>query len=182
MKILVIAIQFLLIIIFFSKPISSSTQVFKIPPGFRGSQMNFIDNNGLFLLSNNSNFAFGFVSNKPQSTDSFDLSIIHQGSSTVVWTANVGRAVGRSDEFVFGKDGNAYVSTGGETVWATNTSNKGGALEMELLNTGNLVVYNSENSGSDPVWQSFGYPTDTLLSNQSFDEGMKLFAECRFSC
>lgn len=169
-------VLFLWAIIFLPTPCSSSIQSFEISPGFQGSEMYFIDNNGLFLLSNDSNFAFGFVASSPQDTTSFVLAVIHQATTTVVWTANQARPVTHSDNFVFAKDGNAYLQSGGSTIWSTNSSNKGAGV-MKLLNTGNLVLLGNENSSSDPIWQSFSYPTDTLLSNQSFVEGMKLVSK-----
>jgi len=157
-------------------PGSCSTQSTRVSPGFQGTQMNFIDNGGLFLLSNDSSFAFGFVNNGPQDSTSFTLAVVHQATATVVWTANRGRPVTHSDNFVFGDDGNAYLQSGGATVWSTGSANKG-VVGMELRDTGNLVLLSSANSSSDPVWQSFSYPTDTLLSGQRFSQGMKLVSK-----
>ncbi|KAA8525468.1 hypothetical protein F0562_007323 [Nyssa sinensis] len=42
---------------------------------------------------------------------------------------------------------------------------------MELRDTGNLVLLANDSS---IIWQSFSHPTDTLLSNQNFTEGMRL--------
>jgi len=72
---------------------------------------------------------------------------------------------------VFDKDGNAYLQSGGSTVWTANISGKGGT-SMQLLDSGNLVVLVKD--GSSPLWHSFSHPTDTLLSGQSFVEGMNL--------
>ncbi|EHA8591631.1 G-type lectin S-receptor-like serine/threonine-protein kinase SD2-5 [Cocos nucifera] len=157
------------------KPCSCSTQSRQITPGFEGSEMNWIDHNGLFLLSNGSNFAFGFTTYSPQDTTSFLLAVIHQGSSTIVWTANRDSPVTSSDNFVFDKDGNAYLESGGTPIWSTNTSGKG-ATSMLLQDSGNLVVLRSDIS-APPLWQSFSHPTDTLLSGQSFADGMKLVSK-----
>ena len=48
-------------------------------------------------------------------------------------------------------------------VWQTNTANKG-VTGIELLPNGNLVLY--DKSGKF-VWQSFDYPSDTLLVGMS---------------
>lgn len=159
-------------------PSNCSIQSTQISPGFQGSQMNFIDNNGLFLLSNSSTFAFGFITFSSRDTTSFFLGILHQPTSTTVWTANGGSPVTHSDDFVFGKDGNAYLQSAGSAIWSTNTSNKGAAL-MELLDNGNLVVLagGGGGGGSSILWQSFGFPTDTLLSGQSFVDGMALLSK-----
>jgi len=46
---------------------------------------------------------------------------------------------------------------------------------MQLLDSGNLVVLGKD--GSSPLWQSFSYPTNTLLSGQSFTDGMTLVSQ-----
>ncbi|KAL3500892.1 hypothetical protein ACH5RR_039985 [Cinchona calisaya] len=136
--------------------------------GFQGAQMNWIDNNGMILLSNNSNFAFGF--NPTQNVTLFLLMVLHQDSSTVIWSANRGNLIQNSDFFIFDRNGNAYLQSRGSTIWSSDTANKG-VVAMELLDSGNLVLVGNDSS---IIWQSFSHPTDTLLSNQEFTEGMKL--------
>ncbi|GMH10843.1 hypothetical protein Nepgr_012684 [Nepenthes gracilis] len=137
--------------------------------GFQGSQMNWIDNSGLFLLSNNSNFAFGFMPT-PQDVTLFLLVIVHMDSSTVVWTANRGSPVNNSDNFVFDNEGNVSLYHGGKVIWSPDTGGRP-VSAIELQDSANLVLLSSDNS---TIWQSFSHPTDTLLSNQVFTEGMKL--------
>lgn len=143
----------------------------RLDTGFQGSQMNWIDNDGLFLLSNNSNFAFGF--NPTSDVTLFLLVIIHLSSSRVVWSANRASPIGNSDNFLFGDDGNASLQSKGTVIWSTNTAGKG-VSGMELHDSGNLVLVGKDGS---VVWQSFSYPSDTLLSNQDFVEGMKLISD-----
>ncbi|XP_042492795.1 G-type lectin S-receptor-like serine/threonine-protein kinase SD2-5 isoform X2 [Macadamia integrifolia] len=45
---------------------------------------------------------------------------------------------------------------------------------MELKDSGNLVLLGKDGKS---LWQSFSYPTDTLLSGQDFLEGMKLVSD-----
>ncbi|XP_027355193.1 G-type lectin S-receptor-like serine/threonine-protein kinase SD2-5 [Abrus precatorius] len=144
-----------------------------VSPGFKGSQMNWIDRNGMFLVSKEGNFAFGFVTTANDSTQ-FLLAIIHTASSTLVWTANRALPVANSDNFVFDDKGNAFLQKDGNAVWSTNTSGKG-VSSMELQDTGNLVLLGSDNS--TVIWQSFSHPTDTLLPTQDFTEGMKLISD-----
>lgn len=152
----------------------ASTRSFgKVSPGFEGSQMNWIDNNGLFLLSNNSNFGFGFVTT--QDVTMFLLAVIHTGSLKVVWSANRGSPVANSDKFTFDEKGNAVLKKGNVVVWSTNSSDKG-VSALELENSGNLVLRVNESDGG-VVWQSFSHPTDTLLSGQDFVEGMRLLSD-----
>ena len=132
--------------------------------------MGFIDNDGLFLFSNDCSFALGF---KPTTNDPtlFLLVILHQSSATVVWSANQGSPVGNSDSFVFNTNGNVSLHSVGELVWAPDTGDKP-VSAVQLLNSGNLVLLGIDNKII--LWNSFSHPTHTLLSNQDFREGMKL--------
>lgn len=147
---------------------SSVQNIGRLNLGFQGAQMNWIDNDGLILLSNDSVFAFGF--NPTQDVTLFQLVVLHKGSSTVIWSANRGNLIHNSDFFIFDRNGNAYLQSGGSTIWSTGTANKG-VVAMELLDSGNLVLVGNDSS---IIWQSFSHPTDTLMSNQEFTEGMKL--------
>ncbi|XP_058195871.1 G-type lectin S-receptor-like serine/threonine-protein kinase SD2-5 [Rhododendron vialii] len=147
---------------------ATSPYIGKIYPGFEGSQMNWVDHNGLFLLSNNSIFALRFYNGLDVA--SFVLVVIHMGSSKIVWTANRGLLVRNTDKFVFDKNGNVYLENATSVVWSTDTKGKG-VTSMELLDTGNLVLVGDNKK---ILWQSFSHPTDTLLSGQEFVEGMRL--------
>ncbi|XP_065848769.1 G-type lectin S-receptor-like serine/threonine-protein kinase SD2-5 [Euphorbia lathyris] len=145
----------------------------KISPGFQGSQMNWIDKNGLFLLSNNSNFAFGFQSTAQDNT-LYLLVVIHSASLSVMWSANRNSPVDNSDFFSFSRDGNVSLKKGKGLVWSPDTGGKR-ASAIELQNNGNLVLIGSD--GSSLIWESFRHPTDTLVSNQMFVEGMRLVSD-----
>ncbi|XP_059635109.1 G-type lectin S-receptor-like serine/threonine-protein kinase SD2-5 isoform X2 [Cornus florida] len=144
----------------------------QIKPEFAGSSLNWIDNGGMFLFSNNSVFSLGFIT--PQKDNNLNsLVIIHYPSSRIVWTANRGSTLTGSDKFVFDKTGNAYLEKQGGIAWSTATAGKG-VTAMKLLDSGNLVLIGND---SKPLWQSFSYPTDTLLPNQIFFDGMRLVSE-----
>ncbi|XP_051129386.1 G-type lectin S-receptor-like serine/threonine-protein kinase SD2-5 [Andrographis paniculata] len=150
---------------------ASVPRVGVMDPGFKGSPMYWIDNDGLFLLSNNSDFAFGFTPTKVVTV--FLLVVIHKSSSTIVWTANRGAPVQNSDNFLFDDTGNAYLERGGSTIWSSDTANKG-VSAIQLQDSGNLVLVGKDGS---PVWDSFSHPTNTLLSNQEFPQGVKLVSD-----
>ncbi|CAK9170396.1 unnamed protein product [Ilex paraguariensis] len=147
---------------------SSVQKIGKLNPGFRGSHMDWVDNDGLLLISNNSNFGFGFSTT--QDATLVLLVIVHISSSTILWSANRASPVQNSDDFVFDDSGNAYLESGGNVIWSTDTAKKG-VSAVELQDSGNLVLIGNDSS---VFWQSFSHPTDTLLSNQQFIEGMKL--------
>ncbi|XP_016498149.2 G-type lectin S-receptor-like serine/threonine-protein kinase SD2-5 [Nicotiana tabacum] len=148
--------------------IASVQNIGSLNLGFQGSQMTWIDNDGLILVSNNSKFAFGF--NPTKDVTLFLLVVIHVSSSTIVWSANRGSPVRNSDNLMFDETGNAYLQSGGSTIWSTNTAKKGVSV-MELIDSGNLVLVGKDGS---IIWQSFSHPVDTLLSGQEFTQGMKL--------
>ncbi|CAL8105528.1 unnamed protein product [Prunus armeniaca] len=141
----------------------------KITPPFEGAQMNWIDNNGLFLLSNSSEFGFGFDTT-PQDVTLFLLVIVHMDSLTVVWTANRVSPVSNSDKFEFDVKGGVFLQKDGSVIWSVDTGGKN-ISAIELQDSGNLVLLGDD---SGVVWQSFSHPTDTLLWNQNFLDGMKL--------
>ncbi|GJT89268.1 G-type lectin S-receptor-like serine/threonine-protein kinase SD2-5 [Tanacetum coccineum] len=153
--------------------ISSIRRVATVNLGFKGSPMEFIDNNGIFLVSNTSSFGFGFDTNSD--VTSFSLVVIHMSTSRIIWSANRGMPIGNSDRFTFGDDGNASLQRSGTVVWSTNTA-KSGVSAMELLDSGNLVLVKDDGS---IVWQSFSHPTNTIMPNQDFIKGMKLVSNVK---
>ncbi|KAK9690387.1 hypothetical protein RND81_09G124100 [Saponaria officinalis] len=148
---------------------AKTQQLSKITPGFEATQKQFINQNGMFLMSKNSIFSFGFY----LSVDAplFVLVINHVFSSTNTWTANRGLLVDNSAKFIFSNDGNACLtSISNAVIWSTNTS-KQGVQFMELKDDGNLILIGKNHK---LIWQSFDYPTDTLLLGQRFFREMKL--------
>ncbi|XWS70434.1 hypothetical protein CRYUN_Cryun03dG0047900 [Craigia yunnanensis] len=133
--------------------------------------MNWIDNNGLFLVSNNSEFGFGFTTTSDVTL--FLIVVMHVETTQVIWVANRNFPVANSDEFVFDKNGNMLLQKGGSVVWTTNTGDKG-VSSMVLQDSGNLVLQGND---SRVMWQSFAHPSNTLISNQEFREGMRLISD-----
>jgi len=157
---------------FFSSCFEQYSKCCKDTPRIEGSQMNWIDRNGMILESYKREFGFGFVTTKNDAT-LFLLAIVHMDSTKVVWVANRAIPVSNSDKFVFDEKGNVLLQKGGTIVWSTNTGGKG-VSSMELRDNGNLILLGSDN---EAIWQSFSHPTDTLLPMQDFIEGMKLVSE-----
>ncbi|BAF06940.1 putative receptor protein kinase ZmPK1 [Oryza sativa Japonica Group] len=115
------------------------------------------------LVSSNGVFAFGFYN---LSSTVFTVSIWFAASAgrTVAWTANRDRPVhGAGSKLTLRRDGRLVLADyDGTPVWQTNSSS-GAAAAAELTDSGNLVV---TSHGGDVLWQSFDYPTDTLLPGQ----------------
>ncbi|KAF8413746.1 hypothetical protein HHK36_001739 [Tetracentron sinense] len=93
--------------------------------------------------------------------------IVDRSESTMrwVWDANRGNPVHDNATLTFGRDGNlvlADADADGRVAWQTGTANKG-VVDLKLLQNGNLVLLDKLRKF---VWQSFDYPTDTLLIGQ----------------
>ncbi|KAG5543600.1 hypothetical protein RHGRI_016371 [Rhododendron griersonianum] len=95
------------------------------------------------------------------------------GNLTAVWMANRDQPVnGKRSKLSLLKSGNLILTDAAQfTVWSTNTKSIS-PLQLQLLNTGNLVLRNP--SGSMNVWESFDSPTDTLLPNQPITRNSRL--------
>ncbi|XP_015937528.1 G-type lectin S-receptor-like serine/threonine-protein kinase SD2-5 [Arachis duranensis] len=146
----------------------------KVYPGsIKGAQMNWVDKDGKFLASSSGKFTFGFATTADDNTK-FLVVIVHVKSNTLIWTANRAVPVVNTDEFEFDEEGNVVLNKGETVVWSTNTSGKG-VSSMELQDNGNLVLLGKDNTTI--IWQSFNYPTNTLVQGQNFTEGMKLISD-----
>ncbi|RHN70324.1 putative protein kinase RLK-Pelle-SD-2b family [Medicago truncatula] len=96
----------------------------------------------------------------------------HQTTNlTIVWIANRGQPVnGKGSKLFLLKHGNLVLRDADEShVWSTNTASLS-SVDLQLLNTGNLVLHGD----GFTLWQSFDFPTDTLLPNQVFNRHSKL--------
>ncbi|KAK9095811.1 hypothetical protein Sjap_021308 [Stephania japonica] len=123
------------------------------------------------LMSSNGVFATGFRS---VGDNAYCFAIWFTGSSdlTIVWMANRDHPVnGKGSVLSLLGDGNLVLKDVGEiNTWATDT-NSASQVELIMLDTGNLVLQTLEN---DIIWESFKFPTDTLLAYQHIDRYTKL--------
>ncbi|KAG6738301.1 hypothetical protein POTOM_057912 [Populus tomentosa] len=132
-----------------------------------GSQLSPISNLNSWQ-SPSGNFAFGFYSQG----NGFAVGIwmMGQPNNTVVWTAN------RDDEPV-SFNATIHLSEEGKLLLRTEQGNENLianvseiAASASMLDSGNFVLYN----GSSVIWQSFDYPTDTILAGQNLTYSDKL--------
>ncbi|KAI4328547.1 hypothetical protein L6164_020891 [Bauhinia variegata] len=88
---------------------------------------------------------------------------------TIVWMANRDQPVnGKRSTLSLDARGNLILTDAGQfNVWATNTSSPS-SVELHLEDTGDLVLKEIMVGGSKILWQSFDFPTNTLLPHQSF--------------
>jgi hypothetical protein len=111
-------------------------------------------------LSRSSLYAFGFY----KQGNGYAVGIFMAGipAKTVVWTANRDDPpVSGNATLIFASDGRLVLQMGQEQVAVVAESS--GSASASMLNSGNFVIYNSDQG---IIWQSFDYPTDTLLPSQ----------------
>ncbi|XP_014499374.2 putative receptor protein kinase ZmPK1 [Vigna radiata var. radiata] len=130
-----------------------------------------------FMLSPNAIFCAGFCA-VGQNAYSFAVWYAQTNGetqdATVVWMANRDYPVnGKGSKLSLLPNGNLALRDADEShVWSTNTISLS-SVQLFLDNTGNLVL--SETKGGGVVlWQSFDFPTDTLLPQQVFTRYVKL--------
>ncbi|KAK7328007.1 hypothetical protein VNO77_22101 [Canavalia gladiata] len=122
------------------------------------------------LVSPKEVFEFGFFN--PNSS-SWYLGIWYKDTpdKTVVWVANRDTPLENSNGTlkIGGKGNLVLLDQTGNSIWSAPNQTIGMNPILELLDSGNLVLIEAnEKNTSNYLWQSFDYPTDTLLP------GMKL--------
>ncbi|KAJ3697762.1 hypothetical protein LUZ61_001467 [Rhynchospora tenuis] len=142
-------------------------------PNFTGSYYHFIENSGVFLVSQNSIFALAFYKPGTQASR-FYLSILHYPSHTPVWTANPSLDLPVSFLFSFTAAGLSLTipSSNLSSVWLTPSISKP-ANSLWLLDSGELQLLDSTNVS---LWSSFSQPTDTILPGQTLPTGASLIS------
>ncbi|XP_077246778.1 putative receptor protein kinase ZmPK1 [Tasmannia lanceolata] len=146
---------------------SFSTTIQSLSPGSSLSVERYEDN----LVSPDGTFSAGFRS-VGENSYCFSIWFAKSANSTIVWMANRDQPVnGRLSTLSLQRDGNLVLTDAGRaTVWETNTTSTS-SIQLNLLNTGNLVL---QTSVYGALWQSFDFPTDTLLPDQHLTRNTRL--------
>ncbi|OMP04555.1 S-locus glycoprotein [Corchorus olitorius] len=131
---------------------------------------------GMTLLSNDGSFELGFFT--PGTSKNRYLGIWYKNipMQTVVWVANRINSINDSTGLLKIETTGRVVLQGQNrtTVWSINNSTEGVRNPtLQLLNSGNLVV--KDGDSENYLWQSFDYPTDTMLP------GMKIGWDLRIN-
>jgi len=94
---------------------------------------------------------------------------------TIVWYANISNLVPQGSRLNLDSQRGLILSDPqGNTLWRSDLVF--GNIDYGLMNdNGNFVVMGSDSS--DPVWESFRNPTNTLLPNQTLERGSFLFSQ-----
>ncbi|CAK9867026.1 unnamed protein product [Sphagnum jensenii] len=134
--------------------------------------------------------------NDSNNTVSCVASVQHAASGLQVWVANFYNTTNSSYSYsagnlncslVLGGNGNLIMmmmenNNTMTTTWSSNTGSEG-VTAMQLLENGNLVLsatttkstVEKNNSGA-VVWQSFDYPTDTIITGQQLKNTSYMYA------
>ncbi|XP_019426373.1 PREDICTED: receptor-like serine/threonine-protein kinase SD1-8 [Lupinus angustifolius] len=115
------------------------------------------------LLSQNEIFVLGFFSG---THSNLYLAIWYKNTpeKTIVWVANRDNPLHNSTgSLKFGDSGNiVLVNDSGNTIWSSNQTIARNPV-LQLLDSGNLVIREANSDNTNFLWQSFDFPTDTLL-------------------
>ncbi|XP_075491428.1 PAN domain-containing protein At5g03700-like [Primulina tabacum] len=118
------------------------------------------------LRDSTGNYSFGFLrANKNQLT----LSVIHAPSSVPVWSANTNPLSRWADPTELLFNGSLVLSdTRTGVFWSTDTIGD----RVWLSSDSNIQIQKLD--GATALWQSFDFPSDTLVENQNFTSSMSL--------
>ncbi|XP_058747477.1 G-type lectin S-receptor-like serine/threonine-protein kinase At4g27290 isoform X2 [Vicia villosa] len=123
---------------------------------------------GSTLISKEGTFELGFFN--PGNSPNRYVGIWYKNIpvKTVVWVANRDNPIkDNSSKLMIDKQGNLVLLNSNQSlIWSTNTTKKASTPIVQLLDNGNLVIRDENDTETDEesfLWQSFDYPTDTLL-------------------
>nr|POE57478.1 g-type lectin s-receptor-like serine/threonine-protein kinase lecrk1 [Quercus suber] len=123
-------------------------------------------------LSPSGLFAFGFY---PQGNGfAIGIWLVDQLQNTTVWTAYRNNSpVTSKATLELTRDGKLLFRTeeGEENPVADVSRYSGPAASASMLDSGNFVLYDNS---SNVIWESFEYPTDTILGGQNLSNGKDL--------
>jgi len=126
------------------------------------------------LVSSDQKFELGFFRLGSSSDRYLGIWYKNIPDKAVVWVANRDHPLQNSEAFLtLSSDGKLLLNETGSVVWSSNTTRAARTPGAQLLDSGNFIVkdvgdeYDHDNS-ENYLWQSFDYPSDTLLP------GMKL--------
>ncbi|KAK4755209.1 hypothetical protein SAY87_008966 [Trapa incisa] len=114
-------------------------------------------------------FSFGFLR---INESGLALAVVHVTSSQPLWSANLAEPARWSDRTELSFNGSLVISDPSAGVlWSTHTDGD----RLVLLNSSDLQVQRGGGSPAATVlWQSFQFPTNTLVENQNFTSNMSL--------
>ncbi|KAL0338585.1 UNVERIFIED_CONTAM: PAN domain-containing protein [Sesamum angustifolium] len=134
--------------------------------GFRAAPDSAVSSFQPLLSDSSGNYSLGFLRVNP---NQLTLSVLHVPSSVPLWSANTTRLAIWADSTQLFFNGSLVLSDARTGVfWSTATTGD----RVWLSNTSNLMIQKLD--GVTILWQSFDFPSDTLVENQNFTSTMTL--------
>ncbi|XP_020213281.1 PAN domain-containing protein At5g03700 [Cajanus cajan] len=161
-----------LIAILFLLPCSCSSASSYIPQelhkGFTASPESSTASFQAVLSDPSGNFSLGFLR---VNQNHLALAILHVASSEPFWLANPTHAASWSHTTRLSFNGSLVLTDPETRVWWSTATNGDRAL---LLNNSNLQI--QTRAQGTPLWESFNFPTNTLVQGQNFTSHMTLLS------
>ncbi|KAG5119356.1 hypothetical protein JHK82_033776 [Glycine max] len=135
---------------------------------------------GMTLVSRGETFELGFFS--PENSNKRYLGIWYKNiPQTVVWVSN--RAINDSSGILtVNSTGNLVLRQHDKVVWYTTSEKQAQNPVAQLLDSGNLVVRDEGEADSEGyLWQSFDYPSDTILPGMKLGLNLRTGIEWRMT-
>ncbi|KAK6277361.1 hypothetical protein POUND7_017684 [Theobroma cacao] len=132
------------------------------------SYFHFIDKGGAFLFSRNGTFKAAI--HNPEAQTNFYLCVIHVESNTIIWSANRDSPISNSGKINLTITGISIADPDGNLKWSTPQL-QATVYALLLTEMGNLVLLDQFNGS---LWESFHYPTDTIVIGQQLPVGANL--------
>lgn len=159
------------VIFFFLPFVSSISYTEFIYPDFLASNINFADNGGAFLYSRNKTYKASIVNPLAQETR-FYLCVIHVASNTIIWSANRNAPISSTGNVNITMKGISITDGDDNLRWSTPQL-QSAVYALRLTEIGNLVLLDQSNVS---LWESFQYPTDTIVVGQYLPVGTVLLS------
>ncbi|AES81970.1 putative S-locus glycoprotein [Medicago truncatula] len=159
----------IILVLVFSTTLTSlaTTTTTSIPQellkGFSSSPLSTSTSFQPILTDPTGNFSLGFLRHNQ---NDLKLAVVHTLSLEPLWTANPTHTVSWSHTTRLFFNGSLVLWDPQRTLsWSTTTNGE----RVVLLNTSNLQV-----QSKTPLWESFHFPTNTLVQDQNFTSNMSL--------
>ncbi|XP_065862203.1 G-type lectin S-receptor-like serine/threonine-protein kinase At4g27290 [Euphorbia lathyris] len=141
-----------------------------------------LTDNGTTLLSKDGTFKLGFFSPASSTNRYIGIWYANIPIQTVVWVANRNQPINDSSGLLMIDNSTNLVlfsNNGTVPVWSSNSTKQAQNPSAQLLDSGNLVI--REQNSENYTWQSFDYPSDTLLPGMKFGWDVKTGLNRRLS-
>ncbi|ERM95261.1 hypothetical protein AMTR_s00008p00036610 [Amborella trichopoda] len=139
-------------------------------PNFTATNLDFVDNGGVFLSSINNTYSASIYN--PAGDNNFYLCVLHTSSNRLIWSADRDTPISNFGQLSLTRGGFSLYRDDGTLAWSAGILARE-VSGLQLKDSGNLVLLDTSNR---TLWQSFDYPTDTVLIGQPLVTGKSIIA------